>query len=51
MQVIELRYIRSRDKQLKILKACDVDPTSGRLGEKMAVCRISELFGQELSRI
>ena len=42
MQVVELRYIRTRDEQLKILRACHVDPTSGHLGEKKTVCRISE---------
>lgn len=43
-QVVELRYIRSRDEQLKILRACHVDPTAGHMGQKKTMCRISERF-------
>ena len=44
VKVLELRYIRTRDEQLNILRACHMDPTAGHLGVKKTVCRISERF-------
>ena len=44
MQVVELRYIQTREEQVKILRSCHMDPTSGHLGMKKTVSRISERF-------
>ena len=33
-KVVELWYIQSREEQLKIVRACHSDPTSGHLGTK-----------------
>ena len=44
MKVVELRYIQSRKEQLEILRACHFDPTSGHLGMKKTMNRISERF-------
>ena len=43
-KIVELRFIRERDEQLRIVKACHIDPTAGHLGEKKTVSRISERF-------
>ena len=44
VKVLELRYVKTRDEQLNILRACHMDPTAGHLGMKKTVCRISERF-------
>jgi len=44
LQEIELRYIQQREEQLKILRACHADPTSGHMGEKKTINRITERF-------
>ena len=44
LQEFELRYIQQREEQLKILRACHVDPTSGHMGEKKTINRITERF-------
>ena len=44
IQVIELRFIRTRKEQLKILKACHMDQTSGHMGVKKTINRISARF-------
>ena len=43
-KVIELRYIQNREEQVKILKACHIDPTAGHMGIKKTVHRITERF-------
>ena len=40
----ELRYIRAREEQIKILRLCHVDPTAGHLGERKTIARITERF-------
>lgn len=42
--MVELRFIRTRSEQLKILKACHKDPTAGHMGIKKTINRISERF-------
>ena len=42
--MVELRYIRTRNKQLDILKACHIDPTAGHFGVKKTIAHISERF-------
>ena len=44
IQVVETQFIRNRDEQLKILHSCHIDPTSGHMGEKKTICRITECF-------
>ena len=39
-----LRYIQTREEQVKILRSCHMDPTSGHLGVKKTVSRILERF-------
>ena len=39
-----LRFIRTREEQKKILRACHVDQTSGHMGEKKTINRITERF-------
>ena len=34
LKIVELRFIRTREEQLKILKACHIDATAGHMGEK-----------------
>ena len=41
---IQLRYIRSREEQLRILRACHSDATSGHLGFKKTLARVTERF-------
>ena len=43
-QCIEIRYIRDRDEQIRIAKACHADPTSGHLGFRKTLARITERF-------
>ncbi len=42
--MVELRYIKSREEQLRILQACHVDPTAGHMGVTKTVRKISERF-------
>lgn len=44
LKVIELRYIRTQKEQQQILRACHIDPTSGHMGEKKTVAKISERY-------
>ena len=37
-------YIRTRDEQIRILRACHSDPTSGHLGFRRTLARINERF-------
>ena len=39
-----LRYLQSKEEQLKVLHACHVDPTSGHLGKTRTIYRIKERF-------
>uniref|UniRef100_A0A1X7T8J4 Integrase catalytic domain-containing protein n=1 Tax=Amphimedon queenslandica TaxID=400682 RepID=A0A1X7T8J4_AMPQE len=39
-----VKYIASRNEQLRIVKACHIDPTSGHLGIKKTYNRIAERF-------
>eukprot|EP00731_Ephydatia_muelleri_P018601 Em0011g641a len=32
--IFELRFVRTREEQVKILAACHLDPTAGHMGEK-----------------
>ena len=41
---MEVRYIRNHDEQQKISRSCHVDPTSGHLGIKKTLSRITERF-------
>ncbi len=41
---MEVKYIHSRDEQQTITKSCHVDPTSGHLGIKKTLSRITERF-------
>lgn len=43
-QNVEVRYIRGRDEQLRIAKACHNDKTSGHLGFRKTLARITERF-------
>ena len=43
-QGIEIRYIRDRDGQMRIAKACHADPTSGHLGFRKTLASIIERF-------
>ena len=40
----EVKYIRSTDEQKRILQACHLDPTSGHMGVKRTLSRITERF-------
>ena len=42
--MVELRFIRNREEQQKILHACHRDPTSGHMALKRTLARISERF-------
>ena len=42
--VSEVRYIQNKNERMKILKACHLDPTSGHLGVKHTLSRITERF-------
>ena len=44
MQVLDVRYIRDRKKQLRIVHACHEDKTSGHLGYRKTLARITERF-------
>ena len=37
-------HITSRDEQLRITRACHSDPTSGHLGVRRTLARITEWF-------
>lgn len=39
-----MKYIKSRSDQLRIVKSCHVDATSGHFGVKKTVARIKERF-------
>lgn len=39
-----MRFIRSKEEQSRILHACHDDPTSGHMGVKKTIARISERF-------
>ena len=39
-----VKYIQRRSDQLRIVKMCHIDPTSGHLGVKKSVGRIKERF-------
>ena len=41
---MEVRYIRNHDEQQKFSRSCHVDPTSGHLGIKKTLSRITERF-------
>ena len=41
---IQLRYIRSKEEQIRILQVCHSDSTSGHLGFKKTLARITERF-------
>ena len=47
LKIVELRFIRTREEQLKILKACHIDATAGHMGEKLLVGLRSDLCGLE----
>ena len=42
--MVELKYIRARDEQMRILRSFHIDPTAGHLREKKTISRISERF-------
>ncbi|KAL5491279.1 hypothetical protein EMCRGX_G016535 [Ephydatia muelleri] len=42
--VLELRFVRTREEQLKILAACHHDPTAGHMGLKRTIKRITERY-------
>jgi len=44
IQVHEVRYIRERKEQLRIVHACHEDKTSGHLGYRKTLARITERF-------
>ena len=45
MQVLDVRYIRDRkEHQLRIVHACHEDKTSGHLGYRKTLARITERF-------
>ncbi len=39
-----MKYIRNKGEQCKILKACHLDPTSGHMGVKRTLSRITDRF-------
>ena len=39
-----MRYVRQRDEQLRIANACHSDKTSGHLGYRKTLARITERF-------
>ena len=41
---VEVRYIKNKEEQQRILTACHLDPTSGRMGVKKTLARITERF-------
>ena len=44
VQVQQVRYIRERKEQLRIVQACHGDQTSGHLGYRKTLARITERF-------
>ena len=44
MQVLELRFVRTREELLKILAACNSDTRAGHMGEKRTIGRIIERY-------
>ena len=48
LKIVELRFIRTREEQLKILKACHIDATAGHMREKKLLVGLrSDLCGLE----
>ena len=43
-ELIEIRCVSSREEQLRIVQACHADPTSGHLGFRRTMARITERF-------
>jgi len=43
-RVREMRYVRERKEQLRIVRACHEDKTSGHLGYRKTLARITERF-------
>ena len=41
---VQVRYIRNKEQQQRIIKACHSDATSGHLGFKKTMSRITERF-------
>ena len=41
---MEIRFVGDKKGQRRIMKACHVDPTSGHMGVKRTLSRISERF-------
>ncbi len=41
---VEVRYVRDRSEQLRILRASHIDPTAGHMGIKRTLYRINERF-------
>ena len=39
-----LRFIQTKDEQMKILQACHVDATAGHMGKTRTIYRIKERF-------
>lgn len=39
-----LRFVQSKDEQVKILQACHVDTTAGHMGKTRTIFRIKERF-------
>ena len=39
-----MRYIRNKEEQQRIIKACHSDATSGHLGFKKTMSRVTERF-------
>ena len=42
--VQEVRYIRSSEERQQIMRVCHVEPTSGHMGIKRTVHRVTERF-------
>ena len=42
--MLEVRYIRDRNEQFRIAQACHADKTSGHLGYRKKLARITERF-------
>ena len=41
---VQVRYIRNKEEQQRIIKACHSDATSGHLGFKKTMSRVTERF-------
>ncbi len=44
IQEVLLRFIRSHEERQRIVKACHIDATSGHMGVKKSINRITERF-------